>query len=104
MSQQLREALERKQAATRKHALAGQTRIPGEPTRGPPDKRALTDVEAAEYIGMSVYYLRAARSQGDIGGRTPGPDYVKLGRQVRYLREDLDNWLEQHRVERELGR
>jgi len=34
---------------------------------------------------------------GDRGNRTPGPPFIKIGRSVRYLVSDLDEWLEQHR-------
>lgn len=29
--------------------------------------------------------------------RTPGPIFLKLGRAVRYRKQDLDDWLDQHR-------
>ena len=63
-------------------------------------RRALIEAEAAEYIGMSVSFLRQSRMDGVREHRTPGPNWVKLGRRsVRYLVEDLDAWLEQHRCE-----
>lgn len=58
-------------------------------------KRALNDREAAAYLGMSVSFLRQDRLNGHREGRTPGPRWIKIGRSVRYLREDLDEWLEQ---------
>lgn len=30
--------------------------------------------------------------------RAPGPTYLKLGRSVRYRKEDLDEWLNKHRM------
>jgi predicted DNA-binding transcriptional regulator AlpA len=62
-------------------------------------QRALPDPEAARYIGMSVSFLKQSRMNGDRENRAPGPPYVKIGRSVRYLREDLDAWLEQYRRE-----
>lgn len=59
-------------------------------------KRILDETEAAEYIGMSKYYLRAWRRRGFKNG-TPAPAYIKLGRSVRYDVNDLDRWLEQNR-------
>ena len=56
-------------------------------------KRALTDPEAAQYINMSESWLRQSRMTGN----ADAPPYVKIGRSVRYLRDDLDTWLEQHR-------
>jgi predicted DNA-binding transcriptional regulator AlpA len=55
--------------------------------------RALTEIETAAYIGMSRAYLRQARMEGKRGERTPAPPFIKIGRSVRYLREDLDQWL-----------
>lgn len=62
----------------------------------------LTEPAAARYIGMSRSFLRQSRMDGDREGRTPGPPYVKVGRAVRYLREDLDAWLWSHRLGEEL--
>ena len=62
------------------------------------EKRALTDPEASKYIGMSESFLRQSRMNGDRQNRTPGPLYIKIGRAVRYLIEDLDAWLDEHRV------
>ena len=59
---------------------------------------ALKEREAATYVGMSVSYLRQTRMEGNRKGRTPGPPYIKIGRAVRYLIEDLDVWLKENRV------
>ncbi len=60
--------------------------------------RAVDETAAARYIGMSVAYLRMARSTGDLSNRTPAPKFLKIGRTVRYLVEDLNAWLESHRA------
>ena len=60
-------------------------------------KRAYTTAEAARYIAMSESFLRQARMDGDRENRTPGPPFIKIGRTVRYLKQDLDAWLEQHK-------
>ncbi len=57
--------------------------------------RALSEQEASAYIGMSRSYLRQARMEGNRDNRTPAPPFIKIGRSVRYLREDLDTWLNQ---------
>lgn len=57
----------------------------------------LKEEEAAQYIGMSRSFLRKSRCEGRVGQRTPGPDYHKNGRAVRYSVEDLDRWLAQNR-------
>ncbi len=59
---------------------------------------AYTEAEAAEYIAMSRSFLRQDRMNGPRKGRTHAPPYIKVGRAVRYLLEDLDAWLLSHRV------
>lgn len=66
------------------------------------NRRCFTEKEAALYIGMSVAFLRKDRSEGKIGNRTPGPRFLKIGRSVRYLKDDLDLWLNEHLVTRPL--
>jgi len=58
---------------------------------------ALTEQQAASYIAMSRSFLRQGRMNGEREGRTPTPPYLKIGRSVRYLKEDLDTWLDQFR-------
>lgn len=48
----------------------------------------LDTVEAARYLGLQKTTLEAWRSRGE------GPQFVKLGRAVRYRRPDLDAWIE----------
>lgn len=60
-------------------------------------RRALSEAEAAQYIGMSRSFLRQDRMNGHRENRTPAPPFIKIGRNVRYLRDDLDAWLESHR-------
>ncbi len=64
-------------------------------------KRAYTEAEAAEYIAMSRSFLRQDRMNGPRKGRTPGPRWSKWGKVIRYLKEDLDEFLEKHRVTRQ---
>ena len=59
--------------------------------------RSMTESEAARYVRMSQSYLRQSRMDGDRENRTPGPRFLKIGRSVRYLVDDLDAWLEQFR-------
>lgn len=56
--------------------------------------RALSEKEASSYICMSRSFLRQARMDGNRENRTPAPPFIKIGRAVRYLRDDLDAWLE----------
>lgn len=58
-------------------------------------KRVYKEAEAAEYVGMSRAWLRATR--GDNG--PDGPEFVRIGRAIRYFREDLDAWLDDMKVQ-----
>jgi len=60
------------------------------------NKRSFTEQEAATYIGLSRSFLRQARMTGPLQSKIPAPPFIKLGsRTIRYLVEDLDNWLGQ---------
>ena len=70
----------------------------GIPVRRPAvTRRGLTEQEAATYIGMSRSFLRQSRMDGKRANRTPGPPFMKIGRKILYLKDDLDAWLEAHR-------
>ena len=56
-------------------------------------KKVLSEIETAEYIGMSRSFLRQSRMEGNRANRTAAPPFVKIGRSVRYIKDDLDNWL-----------
>lgn len=60
-------------------------------------QRALTEKQAAAYIGMSRSFLAQSRMDGLRANRTPAPPYIRIGRSVRYLLDDLDGWLDQFR-------
>ena len=49
--------------------------------------RALTEREVAELLGLSVATLRAWRHRGK------GPRFLRLGRSVRYLPSDLNDFV-----------
>lgn len=51
----------------------------------------VTETEAATRLGLKVATLRAWRHQGK------GPAYVRLGRAIRYLAIDLDDFLHSNR-------
>jgi predicted DNA-binding transcriptional regulator AlpA len=60
------------------------------------EKRSFKEDEAGVYIGMSRSFLRQGRMTGELERHIPPPPFIKLGRRsIRYLREDLDAWLEQ---------
>ena len=50
-----------------------------------------TEARAAEHLNLKVATLRAWRHQNR------GPAFVRLGRAIRYLRSDLDDFLRMHR-------
>lgn len=56
-------------------------------------KKVFSEIETAEYIGMSRSFLRQSRMEGNRDNRTPAPPFIKIGRSVRYLKDDLDAWL-----------
>lgn len=65
-----------------------------------PEKPELFDEgPASEYIDMSVHFLRAGRSHGVVGNRTPPPPHYRIGRSIKYSRTDLDRWLAERRVD-----
>lgn len=61
---------------------------------GAPTARALNERQASSYICMSRSFLAQARMDGNRLNRTPAPPFVKIGKSVRYLKEDLDLWLD----------
>ena len=57
--------------------------------------RSLTESEASSYIGIAKSTLRQGRCHGEREGHAPVPKHIKIGRSVRYLREDLDAFLDE---------
>lgn len=64
----------------------------------PERPRLMNEFEAAEYLHMSVGWLRKSRMLGWREGRTPAPPYVRLGRAIKYDPADLDEWINSNRV------
>jgi predicted DNA-binding transcriptional regulator AlpA len=56
-------------------------------------KPTVDERDASHLTGFSTSYLRQARM------RRVGPPFIKVGRAVRYRVEDLDQFLDSHRVE-----
>ena len=56
------------------------------------EKRVFTE-EAALYLTISRSFLRQDRMNGLRKNRMRGPKPIRFGRCVRYLREELDRWL-----------
>ena len=55
------------------------------------DQRLLTTPEAAIFLGLIPNYLEKLRITGG------GPEFVKLGRAVRYEPQALDRWIAERR-------
>jgi hypothetical protein len=53
------------------------------------DSPYMTTTEAAAYLKVSRQFLEGSRYRGD----GSGPDYIRLGRSVRYMRSVLDAWM-----------
>ena len=64
-------------------------------TQGTP--RALTERDVAERLGLSVATLRAWRHRGK------GPRFLRLGRSVRYLPSDVDDFVRASAVDTGVG-
>ena len=60
-------------------------------------QRGLSESDAAIYLGISRSTLRHGRSEGVRANRMPSPPFVRLGRKIVYLRDDLDGWLAANR-------
>jgi excisionase family DNA binding protein len=54
----------------------------------------MNDVQAAAYLGISPHTLRKMRTTGR------GPSYRKIGKNVRYMMEDLTAYIEKQKVSR----
>jgi hypothetical protein len=56
------------------------------------ERNVMTDVEAGKFIGVAPQTMRNWRCQ------RRGPAYLLLGRSVRYLKSDLEAYLEKNRI------
>lgn len=52
----------------------------------------LNEKQTAEYLGVSLSYLRKSRSEGCRLGRTPAPRHTKIDGRVFYKRDTLTAW------------
>lgn len=58
----------------------------------------MNEAQASVYLGLSRSTLRQSRMNGIRKHRFPPPPYVRLGRTIRYIRSDLDDWIQKHRI------
>jgi hypothetical protein len=54
----------------------------------------LDERAASKVMGVSLAFLRRARSEGRVGGRTEAPEFVKLGKRIFYRSGDVARWIE----------
>ena len=72
----------------------GKDTVPLVVNRAP--KGALTEAEAAQYIGMSAAWLKKSRTKR-FRGVIDAPPFIRAGaKRVVYRVEDLDAWQERH--------
>ena len=64
------------------------TKTTQNPAPGRAQCAVLTTRQAAQYLGLAVSTLNKWRCHGG------GPEFLKLGRAVRYRQDDLDAFLE----------
>jgi predicted DNA-binding transcriptional regulator AlpA len=60
------------------------------------DPILLNTTDAARLIGAKTDVLRISRKSGEIYSGIKTPPWIKLGRSVRYRRDDLMNWVERY--------
>jgi hypothetical protein len=63
-----------------------------------PNRAALNEVEAAAFLGISPSSLRKGRMNGTRQNHVAPPPFIRLGRRVVYLIDDLHKYLESHRA------
>ena len=54
----------------------------------------LNEHQAAELLGVSLSYLRKARSEGTRKDRTPAPQHVKVNGRCLYPLKSCLNWID----------
>ena len=55
------------------------------------DSRLCTAQEVADFLGISLSYVRHLSLRGEIA-------YIKVGRTVRYAATDIECWIQRRRV------
>jgi len=63
------------------------------------ESKLLKEVDAAKYLSCSPNTLRKQRSDGERENHIPIVPFIKLGKMIRYSIDDLDSYIEQHRVQ-----
>jgi len=58
------------------------------------DKIILTTKETASYIGCATHTLKKSRYTGILFG-VEAPPFVSMGREIRYKKQSIDDWISQ---------
>jgi len=58
--------------------------------------RLLDTKSAAAYLSVSAEYLKRARTTGSSENGGKSPKFIKIGRSVKYLLEDLNAFIDSH--------
>jgi predicted DNA-binding transcriptional regulator AlpA len=62
------------------------------------DSLLMNEKQAAEFLGLSLSYLRKSRMQAQLSGKREMPPYIKLKKLVYYRKPDLIAWLDRQTV------
>lgn len=62
--------------------------------------KLLTSNQVAEMLGLSNQTMRTSRTTGKLWDKK-APDYLKMGRTVRYELETVEAWIEQFKQEKD---
>lgn len=65
-------------------------------------KSLLSNLEAADYLSLSFRTLNNSRHTGILCGRK-APAYLKIGKTIRYKKQNLDEWLTQFNQQTNTG-
>lgn len=54
----------------------------------------ITEREAAAYLNVSMSYLQHKRCEGFLKTKRQGPPYYKIGKSIRYKKNELEEWMQ----------
>jgi len=60
--------------------------------------RLLNTRQAADYLNLSPSTLSQQRHTRPVEGHIPFVPYIRLGRNIKYDLNDLDQWIQENRV------
>lgn len=57
------------------------------------DKKFLSSIEVADYLGMDPNTVRGWRLKRITKGKFSYPPFIRIGRTIRYLKSDIDQYV-----------